>query len=182
MTEKIQCEVFIACSADGFIARTDGDVAWLDNPGYALEGEDFGYYALMDRVDALVMGRNTYDVVRGLGVAWPYGDKAVRVLTHRDIDIPADLAGRVTAMSGTPDEIVEQLAQSGFQRVYIDGGAVIQDFLRAGLISRMIITTIPVLLGSGIRLFGAVEQDVHLKPVAVQHWPNGFVQTEWGFV
>ena len=182
MSESVKCEVFIACSLDGFIARPDGDVAWLDHPGYALEGEDFGYYAFMDVVDVLVMGRNTYDVVRGFDVAWPYGEKAVRVLTNRAIDIPAELSGSVASMSGSPEEIVQHLAEEGFTRAYIDGGAVIQDFLRAGLIERMIITTIPVLLGSGIRLFGAVAQDVHLKPVSVRSWPNNFVQTEWQLV
>ncbi len=182
MAETLKCEVFIACSLDGFIARPDGDVAWLDHPRYALEGEDFGYYALMDRVNVLVMGRNTYDVVRSFDITWPYGDKAVRVLTHRAVDIPAELQGSVAALSGTPAEIVKQLAAEGFSCAYIDGGAVIQDFLRAGLVERMIITTIPVLLGAGIRLFGELEQDVHLKPAKVQHWPNGFVQTEWSFV
>ena len=144
--------VYIATSLDGFIARKDGGLDWLPSPDASSESaSDFDTF--LASVDALVMGRNTYDMVQSFGV-WPYGDKPVFVLSHRPVDLPADSAARVDCISGTPDKIVADLAGRGLQNLYIDGGETIQAFLRAGEIHRLIVTRIPVLLGEGISLFG----------------------------
>lgn len=168
--------VFIGTSLDGFIARADGGIDWLDAP-QELEGEDYGYNAFIDTIDAIVMGRNTFETVLGFGW-WPYA-KRVIVLTSRPIDAPADIAERIDVMSGDPHLIVEQLSKQGIDRIYIDGGIVIQRFVAAGLVNRMIITRLPILIGSGVPLFGELPHDAMLTHVATRSYANGLVQSEY---
>lgn len=168
------CTVFIATSLDGFIAREDGGLDWL--PGFG--DEDYGYQAFFDTVDALVMGRNTYEIVRGFG-EWHYGDKRVVVLTTRGVEIPPELAGTVGSMAGRPREIVERLAADGAEHLYIDGGNTIRRFLAEDLIDRMIITLVPVLIGTGIPLFGPMSRDIPLRHVRTTSFPDGLVQSEY---
>lgn len=175
--------VFIATSLDGFIAREDGAIDWLvgpDAPG-AGSGEDYGFDAFFATVDALVMGRNTFDLVREFPT-WPYGEKPVVVLTTRPLgDAPA--GARVERMSGEPAEVAARLAERGLTRLYVDGGKVVQAFLGAGLVDRMIVTQIPVLLGRGIPLFGPLPGgDVRLRHVSTRSWPSGLVQSEYEVV
>lgn len=177
----MKISVYIATSLDGFIARPDGSLDWLpgaDGDGIeTVGGDDYGYGEFMASVDVLVMGRNTFDTVLGFG-DWPY-TLPVRVLGTRPIAVPPDLADRVEWMSGTPGEISDALAQQGFGRVYIDGGVTIQRFLRAGWVDRLIITRVPVLIGSGIPLFGELDADTPLQHVATQAFDNGFVQSTY---
>jgi dihydrofolate reductase len=176
----VKTSAFVATSLDGYIARSDGAVDWLGPSGD--EGnEDYGFAAFMDSVDMLVMGRNSYDTVMAIG-EWPYGDTPVIVLTHRPIEIPAELAHLVEAREQPPIELAEELAHRGVDHVYVDGGATIQSFLSAGLVQRLIITTLPVLLGSGIPLFGAVDADIHLRHVNTVSFTNGLVQTTYDVV
>lgn len=171
---------YIATSLDGFIARENGALDWLEAVGDPISGpEDYGYHAFMGTVDALVMGRNTYEAVRGFGGAWHYGEKPVVVLTTRSLDIPPDLSATVTSMRGTPEEVVRQLATRGARHLYIDGGDTVRRFLRAGLIDRLIISRIPVLIGNGIPLFGPLPHDVRLQHVATRAYPSGLVQSEY---
>jgi dihydrofolate reductase len=172
----MKCSVFIATSLDGFIARPDGGIDWLPEP--ESETEDFGFGKFFETVDYLVMGRNTFEKVLTLG-GWYYGETPVVVLTHRPLDIPEKLAPKVFTMSGTPQEIVAQLAERGAKHLYIDGGKTVQEFLAAGLIERMIITRIPVLIGEGILLFGPLRQDIKLRHVETQAFENGLVQSEY---
>ena len=169
----MKASVFIATSIDGFIARPDGALDWLPD-----NCEPHGYEEFMDSVDALVMGRNTFEIVLGFG-AWPYGKKPVIVLstTLQELKTPQDAVCHL--MSGTPREIVNILAQRGMNHLYIDGGVTIQGFLRAGMIQRLIITRIPVLLGSRIPLFGTMPQDIRLEHVATRSYPSGLVQSEY---
>jgi len=115
----------------------------------------------MDTVDVLVMGRNTYEAVLGFG-QWPYGTKRVIVLSSRPVKIPEEQAGTVEWRSCSPGELVKELSDSGAEHIYVDGGKTIQGFLDAGLIREIIITKIPVLIGSGIPLFGPLSGDIHL--------------------
>ena len=164
--------VYIATSLDGFIAREDGRLDWLP------EGdgkEDYGYGAFFGTVDVLVMGRNTYDTVRGFG-GWPYGDKPVVVLTSRPL---GDAPPTVSAMSGEPEAVIAQLAARGFGHVYLDGGRTVQAFLRAGLVNTLILTRVPILLGSGIPLFGRLDKDVELRHVMTQAYASGLVQSRY---
>lgn len=155
--------VFIATSLDRFIAREDGGIDWLPVPdANSGGGEDYGYKDFIKTIDAMVMGRNTFELVRTFD-EWYYGDMPVFVLTNQGVDIPDRISKTVSQMSGEPMEIVEQLKENGYNHLYIDGGKTIQGFLNAGLIDEMTITTIPVLIGSGIPLFGPVNRDIHLE-------------------
>ena len=129
-------------------------------------------------MDALVIGRNTFETVLTFGT-WPYGEKPVFVLTTRSLPVPTPAGAVLERMSGDPREIVSQLALRGVRHIYVDGGITIQRFLRAGLIQRLIITRIPVLLGDGIPLFGAVPRDVALRHVATRQYATGLVQSEY---
>ena len=138
--------VFVGTSLDGFIARPNGDLDFLPEGG----GEPHGYDEFIASVDALVIGRKTFEKVLTFE-AWPYGDKRVVVLSSRPIDLSAAGGGVVEQMAGPPAEIVAKLAASGAHNLYVDGGITIQRVLRAGLVERLIITRVPVLMGDGIR-------------------------------
>jgi dihydrofolate reductase len=177
---KLKQSVFIATSLDGFIARPNGSLDWLNesSDGSSDPAEDFGYQDFMQDIDALVMGRNTFDKVRSFG-EWPYGSTRVYVLSHRKLVDIAELPKEVQRVAGSPHEIVDQLAAQEAYHLYIDGGQSIQQFLRAGLIQQMIITRIPVLIGDGIPLFGPLEQDLTLNHLSTQTFDNGFVQSHY---
>ena len=183
----MKASVYIATSLDGFIAREDGDIGWLTGGGEEVsqedqsQNEDYGYGVFMDSVDALVMGRNSYEKVLSFG-GWAYGDKPVVVLSRRPIEIPERLSKTVEAMSGAPEEVVARLSERGMKHLYIDGGVTIQRFLRAGLIQRLIITRIPVLIGAGIPLFGSLDGDIKLRHVQTQSYPSGLVQSEYEII
>ena len=168
--------VFIGTSVDGFIARPNGDLDFLPEGG----GEPHGYDEFMAGVDALVIGRKTFETVMSFE-AWPYGDKRVVVLSSNPIDLSGAAArgGVVEQMAGSPKEIVSRLAASGAEHLYVDGGITIQEFLRLGLLERLIITRVPVLIGDGIPLFGALTRDVRLQHVATRQYPSGLVQSEY---
>ena len=168
----MKATVFIGTSLDGFIARPNGDLDFLPPGG----GEPHGYDEFMATVDALVIGRNTFETVLTFD-AWPY-EKPVFVLSSRPL-APAPADAVVERMSGAPAEIVSQLAGRGIQHIYVDGGITIQRFLQAGLIQRLIITRVPVLIGSGIPLFGALQRDIALTHVATRQYVSGLVQSEY---
>ena len=169
----MKTSVFIGTSLDGFIARADGALDFLPPGG----GEPHGYDEFMATVDALVIGRKTFETVLTFD-AWPYAEKPVFVLSTRALATPPPGAV-VERMAGAPADIVSQLAARGVKHVYVDGGMTIQRFLRAGLIQRLIITRVPVLIGSGIPLFGALEHDVPLTHVATRQYAGGLVQSEY---
>lgn len=166
--------VFIATSLDGFIARQDGSLDWLPADG----GEPHGYDEFIAEVDAIVIGRKTFETVLGFD-AWPYGTKPVVVLSTRPSALRAPEGAVCDMMGGTPPEVAKRLSARGFEHLYVDGGVTIQGFLQAGLIQRLIITRIPVLLGRGIPLFGPLSHDVRLEHVRTQSYPSGMVQSEY---
>ncbi len=166
--------VFIGTSVDGFIARLNGALDFLPEGG----GEPHGYKEFIASVDAIVIGRKTFETVLGFD-PWPYGDKRVVILSSRAVDLSVVRGGVVEQMGGPPAEIVSQLAARGIHHLYIDGGITIQGFLRAGVIQRLIITRVPVLIGEGIPLFGTLPHDVRLRHVATRQYPSGLVQSEY---
>lgn len=169
----MKASVFIGTSLDGFIARANGEFDFLDHGGNV----PHGYDEFIASVDALVIGRNTFETVLGFGV-WPYGDKPVFVLSTRPL--PAPPAGAVVErMSGDPAAIVSQLDARGINHAYIDGGITIQRFLQAGQIQRLIISRVPVLIGEGIPLFGSLPRDIKLTHVATRQYSTGLVQSEY---
>ena len=169
----MKASVFIGTSLDGFIARADGALDFLPPGG----GEPHGYDEFMASVDAMVIGRNTYETVLGFD-AWPYAEKPVFVLSSHPI-ATAPQGAVVEHMSGIPAEIVSQLAARGIGHMYVDGGITIQRFLLAGLIQRLIITRVPVIIGAGIPLFGVVPRDVMLTHVGTRAYASGLVQSEY---
>jgi dihydrofolate reductase len=170
----MRASVFVGASVDGFIARANDDLDFLPPGG----GEPHGYNEFIASVDAIVIGRKTFEKVLTLG-PWAYADKRVVVLSSRPLDLSAAVGGSVEQMGGPPAEIVAHLAASGAHELYIDGGITIQRFLRAGLIQRLIITRVPVLIGEGVPLFGTLPRDIRLRHVATRHYPSGLVQSEY---
>lgn len=171
-----RASVFVGISVDGFMARPDGALDFLPPGG----GEPHGYAEFIATVDALVIGRKTYDTVLAFD-AWPYADKPVFVLSsHALADAPAGAI--VERMSGEPSDIAAQLAARGFEHLYVDGGITIQQFLRAGLIQRLVVTRVPVLIGAGVPLFGALDRDIELTHVATRQYESGLVQSEYRVV
>ena len=166
--------VFIGTSVDGFIARPNGDLDFLPPGG----GEPHGYDEFMASVDALVIGRKTFETVLAYP-QWPYGSKRVIVLSSAPLDFSGVQGGIVEQMSGPPEDIVSRLEARGFSHLYIDGGITIQKFLRAGLIQRLVVTRVPVLIGEGIPLFGPLAGDVTLRHIQTRHFASGLVQTEY---
>ncbi len=172
MTARIRASVFVGASLDGFIARPDGAFDFLpENP------EPHGYDEFFATVDAMVMGRKTYETALGFG-SWPYGAKPVFVLSSRAL-AAAPAGAVVEHISGTPQDIMAQLAQRGIRHVYVDGGQTIQSFLRAGVMDRITITRVPVLIGAGISIFGALGHDIRLQHLMTRHFPSGLVQSEY---
>lgn len=172
----MKTSVFCGMSVDGFIARRDDALDFLDAGG----SEPHGYEEFIATVDTLVMGRRTFEIVMGFDT-WPYGDRRVVVLSHRPIDLAPATArgGRVERMDGTPAEIAAKLLADGAQHAYVDGGVTVQGFLRAGLIQRLVISRVPVLIGTGIPLFGTLLHDVPLRHLATKAYSGGLVQTEY---
>jgi len=166
--------VFIGTSVDGFIARPNGDLDFLPADG----GEPHGYHEFVASVDAIVIGRGTFETVLAYP-SWPYGNKQVIVLSSRRLDLSIVRGGVVEQMGGSPTEIVAKLTARGFRHLYVDGGVTIQRFLREGLIQRLTITRVPVLIGGGIPLFAALPRDVRLRHIQTQHYPSGLVKTEY---
>ncbi len=170
----MMASVFIGTSVDGFIARCNGDLDFLPEGG----GEPHGYDEFIASVDTIVIGRKTFETVLAYP-DWPYGKKRVVVLSSGPLDFSGVREGVVEQMSGSPAEIVARLEASGARHAYIDGGITIQNFLRAGLIQRLVITRVPVLIGDGVPLFGALPRDIRLRHVGTQAYPSGLVKSEY---
>src|SRR5215471_914948 len=172
MGTDTRASVFVGTSLDGFIARPNGAFDFLpDSP------EPHGYEEFFATVDALLMGRKTYETVLSFG-QWPYGSKPVFVLSSRPL-APVPAGAVVERVAGTPQEIMAGLAARGIGHVYVDGGQTVQQFLRAGLIDRITVTRVPVLIGSGISIFGALDGDLRLEHIATRTYPSGLVQSEY---
>ena len=156
---------YIATSLDGYIARTNGDISWLDeipNP----ENSDFGYSEFIRNIDAIIMGRNTFEKVLEFD-DWPY-EQLVFVLSNTLKKVPEYLIDRVEIVCGDLKTILEDLEKRELKNLYVDGGKTIQSFLKEDLIDEMVITTVPILLGDGIPLFGHLERDLKFKCVKVE--------------
>ncbi len=166
--------VFVGVSVDGFLARPDGSFDFLPAGG----GEEHGYEAFFASVDALVIGRGTFETVLGFA-KWPYGRKPVFVLSGRPLDLSKASDGVVEQMAGEPKDVVAKLESRGIRHVYVDGGVTIQRFLRAGLIQRMVVTRVPVLIGAGIPLFGPLDRDIRLEHLGTRQYESGLVTSEY---
>ena len=177
-----ECAIFVGVSLDGFIARPNGDLEWLTGEGGG-DSAEYGYNEFIAGIDAIVMGRRTFEKALTFDT-WYYGNKRVVVLSNHFLDLSVAQArgGVVELMAGSPAEIVSKLAASGARHLYVDGGITIQQFLRAGLIHRLIISRLPVLIGEGIPLFGSLLCDIRLSHIATRAYSGGMVQSEYHIV
>lgn len=175
----MKVSVYIASSLDGFIARKDGGLGWLDEASTTVpDGEDCGFKAFIDTVDTMVMGRKTFEKVLSFG-QWPYGKMPVIVLSHNPTSFPSTIPDTVTHCSEQPHTLYEKLSGEGVKHVYVDGGNTIQGFLSAGLIDEITVTVIPVIIGDGIPLFGSSDKEVKLTHLHTTAFDFGFVQTTY---
>ena len=164
--------VFIASSLDGYIATRDGRLDWLEA---AADGnEDYGYDSFLESVDALALGRGTYDHIAHLDPL-PFGNRPVFVFTHR----PPSARTGVTFWRVSPRVAVDRWTVLGLRRVYVDGGRLISDFLAEGLIDDLVLTKVPILIGEGLPLFHPSPRRTDLGLVSVKSWPSGFVNLEY---
>jgi len=169
----LRISVFVGVSLDGYLARPDGSFDFLPVD----TTEDHGFTEFFASVDLLLMGRKTYETALGFD-AWPYAGKPVVVLSSKPL-APAPAEATVEPMAGAPREIAARLEARGVRHVYLDGGATIQGFLAAGLVDRLMVTRVPVLIGSGISLFGPLPHDLRLRHVGTRSFPSGLVQSEY---
>lgn len=169
--------VFIATSLDGYIADQNGGIDWLysiPNP----ENDDMGYIEFISKIDALIMGRTTFETVLGFDVDWPY-DKPVFVLSNRLKEIPESHKGKAFLVKGTLIEVLEQVHNKGYERLYIDGGTTIRNFLKEGLIDEMVLTTIPILLGGGSSLFTELPSEQKFELIGTKTFLNHITQNHY---
>lgn len=168
--------VYIAQSLDGYIAGPHGELDWLEtieNP----EQNDFGFSAFMNNIDALLMGKNTFEMVASFG-EWPY-QKPVFVVSNSLLSLPSGFDGKAHLLKGKPKELLTVLHGKGFNHLYIDGGLLIQSFLNEHLIDELIVTTIPVLLGEGIPLFGHLSGRIKLRLESSEVLANQLVKSHY---
>ena len=170
----MEASVYIAISLDGFIARPDGDVSWLDP-----YNEDCGFGEFFNSIDCLVMGRKSFEKVLSFDVDWPYGKKHVVVLSGSGVQIPSELEKTTEQMTGSPADVAAILEKRGFAHLYIDGGSTIRGFLDAGLIDSLVLTRVPIILGSGISLFDGLQSEVGLDHITTRSFDSGLVQSEY---
>ncbi len=172
--------VFIATSLDGFIARNDGEIDWLIKASENAVGEEYGYNDLIQSIDYLVMGRGSFETVLKFP-EWSYEGTKVIVLSKSMTAVPHALKDKVELYDKSIELLYKRCQQENCQSLYIDGGKTIQSFIRAGFVTDMMITKIPVLIGEGLPLFGNLEKDIPLKLVEAKTFPSGFVCMHYQF-
>lgn len=163
-------------SLDGFIAGPNNDLSWLDVLPPPSEG-DMGFGALMESVDALVMGRNTFEVVMGFDVPWPYSVPVI-VMSKSLTELPGEIADLELTSLG-PTDLIAELEGRGMTKLYIDGGAVVTSFLQAGLLDELIVTVVPTAIGSGTSVFGELAEPHWFEHVSTEVFDNGMAQTTY---
>jgi dihydrofolate reductase len=170
---RLKAIVYIGTSLDGFIARKDGDIDWLTQ--FANDEAIHAYEEFISRIDAIVIGRGTFEKVLTFP-SWPY-DRKVFALSNSIKQVPDELKEKVTVLSINPPKLLSYLSNLGFSSVYIDGGKVIQDFLKEDLVDELIISKVPILIGNGIPLFGQLNTDLEFKHTQTQVQSNGLVRS-----
>jgi dihydrofolate reductase len=174
MDKKPKVSIFVATSVDGFIAREDGDVSWLESFDSMGDGEDGGFANFFSQIDLMVVGRATFEKVMSFDT-WLYGEKPIWVVSRTLSSLPEGFNGNVKIINASPSEILQSAQTQGFQHIYLDGGKLIQSFLKEELADELTITRVPILLGKGIPLFGLLEKELRLELIKVTSWQNGFI-------
>ncbi len=169
----MKISAYVGTSLDGFIARKDGDFAWLSQ--FANDEAIAAYNEFMAPIDAIVIGRGTFEEVLKFP-DWPY-DRPVFVLSSSLGELPANAKGKAGILSMPPREIAEHLSNKGFSNIYVDGGTVIQTFLNEGLIDELVIAKAPIIIGNGIPLFGHGDADILFRHIRTVVASNGLVRS-----
>ncbi|MCG6142620.1 dihydrofolate reductase family protein [Leptospira mtsangambouensis] len=173
----IQYKAFIASSLDGFIARKNGTLDWLTSEEFKLDNDDFGYSSFIKGIDCIVMGRVTFETVLGFE-PYPFDSIPVYVFTHNP-DYKFETQHPIFIFNGTIENLTATLVKKQIKAAYVDGGKLIQHFIKEQALDEIIITRTPILLGSGLPLFGDSAQDQKLKHIRTLTYPNGFVQSTY---
>lgn len=168
--------VFVAKSLDGFIATKDGSTDWLTYPNPTKT--DYGYNSFVSKIDAILMGRKSYEQILMSNKPYPY-TKPVFVLSNTLKTVPINLSDSLEIVSGPIPEIVKQLSDRGYNNIYIDGASTIQSFLKEELIDEMLITTVPIILGQGISLFGNLGTEIKFEHTKATRHENGLITCEY---
>ena len=167
--------VYVGTSLDGFIARKDGDIDWLVK--YQNKEVHDSYNEFMKRIDAMVIGRGTFEKVMEFP-EWPY-EKKVFVLSNSLKQLPETVKEKATLVAMKPSEVLGYLSENGYSNIYIDGGKVIQSFLKEDLIDELIITRVPELIGTGIPLFGDLDNDLQFEHLTTNVYSDGLVKSSY---
>lgn len=170
--DRPKISIYIATSIDGYIARKDGSLDWLDRVGGF--DEDYGFQKLLDSIDAVILGRGTYEIAAGV-TDWPYKGKKIVVLSHslKTVREEAEI------FRGDLTELVSQLHSEGIKHIWIDGGVTISQFLNLGLVDFMTLSVIPILLGNGIPLFNVIGKEITCRLVSSLSYPSGLAQLNY---
>jgi len=183
----MKCSVYIATSADGYIATHDGGVDWLHTAGNSeadmSKNPDMGFNDFIASVDCMIMGRKCMDVISSFNLTpeqWPYGDTKIFVLSNTIKEPPENLRNKVEMYSGDIEKLISQLESGGYKHAYIDGGTTITTFINLQLINEMTITKAPIILGKGIPLFGKLDKSIKLINSEATVFPNDFIQEKFG--
>ena len=172
----VTCAAYLGMSLDGFIAGPNDELDWLEQVD-KLEGEDFGYAEFMGSVDALIMGRRTFETIANLGVGWPY-PLPVIVMSSSVTELPAEFA-QCEVSANTPAAMISEAESRGWSKLYIDGGQLVASFLNEGLLDELIVSVLPVALGSGISLFAGLDGSQWLNHQSTRTFDNGMVQLRY---
>lgn len=182
----MKCSVFIATSADGYIAGEDGGVEWLETAGNSNvdmgEHADMGFADYIAGVDCMIMGRKCMEKIACFNLTpeqWPYGDRRIIVLSRTLTKVPDNLKGKVELYCGDIPVLISQLKKEGYQHLYIDGGVTITSFFNLELVDEITITRAPVLLGKGKPLFGKINKQIKLENAQAQAYANDFIQIKY---
>ena len=182
----MKCSVYIATSADGFIATLDGSVDWLHSAGNPeadmSNNPDMGFNDFIVSIDCMIMGRKCMDAISSFNLTpeqWPYGNAKIYVLSNSVTEPPENLRGKVEMYSGDITKLISQLENNGYKHAYVDGGTTITAFINLQLINEMTITKAPIILGNGIPLFGEINNSIKLANSEAIAFSNDFIQEKY---
>ncbi len=172
--DRPKISIYIATSIDGYITRKDGGLDWLDRVGGF--DEDYGFQKLLSSIDALIVGRKTYEVA--ITVPDPYPGKRVVVLSNSLNSVRKDME----LYPGELTELLTKLHKDGIKHIWIDGGTTISQFLSCQMVDKMTLSIIPVILGSGIPLFNMIDKEIPFRVISSQAYLSGLVQLRYEIV
>ena len=170
--DRPKISIYIATSVDSYIARKDGSLDWLDQVGGF--DEDYGFQKLLDSIDAVILGRKTYEVAASVS-DWPYKGKRIIVLSNSLQTVREE----AEIFQGDLSQLASQLHSEGIRHIWIDGGITISQFLDLQMVDSMTLSVIPVILGSGIPLFNPLSKEQACCLASSQSYPSGLVQLNY---